>query len=845
MNLINNFCKNHSNVSFCGVLRARPNFKFPTKVCIECIQQFNIPQDQVLEKENLVEKLFQKSSQHNLVEKIGQTECKQIFIEFLDKLDAIQEQIALLISKMREYINMISKTCKMEDERFLKLNQYNQNLLECSPLELDFLIRFLDGNIFEEWIQTKQQAISQTKKVIHTIERQTLNIGKINHLLELISKNLGFKESQRSIRENQFKNDNINDGEIIRKYQYKEFQENEVVLNNLEQIKYLNFRESPELYGQNFKQWNIYWKQEQVGGGVCNQQGQKDGKWIDISNNFWDGKNAFEVGHYDKDTRIGHWKFIFRNQIIGGGLYEGQGLKTGRWIELSDGFHEKSQIIFSGQYENGNKVGKWDIEYRFNDIMPFQQIGGGIYEYGKANIKKGKWVELNDRFQEYSQVTYKGEYHQNKKIGNWEIWYKDYNSQIDQKIGGGEYDQQVGGMKIGKWIELSDRFSCDSQVTYIGEYKGSNKVGKWDTYFRYNYSTPLQKIAGGYYDQGSNGIKIGKWIELSERFWKDQQVISIGEYNNGQKVGRWDIKYEGNQIGGGIYKEGDADIKNGEWIELSEDFETCSQVTYVGKYQNGKKIGRWDIWFTDYISKNKQLIGGGSYDIEFGGIKIGKWVALCDNFRYDSQVTYCGEYKHGKKVNKWDILYKDYGMINFQELGGGQYDGEGNGLKTGSWVELSEEFNNDSQVYFSGEYKNGYKVGRWDIWYRDDRTKLNNQIGGGTYDEIGNGFKIGQWIEQGNKYSRDSQIIIYGEYKFGKRYGKQIIQHQGNQIGGGMFDEEANGFKIGQWIEIAKYFNNLSQIIYKGEYENGNKVGEWVEVNLSKLEKIQESHQEH
>lgn len=49
--------------------------------------------------------------------------------------------------------------------------------------------------------------------------------------------------------------------------------------------------------------------------------------------------------------------------------------------------------------------------------------------------------------------------------------------------GGGSYNYQ--GQKDGKWIELSDRYYNFSQVTSVGEYRNGNKVGNWEYYLNY------------------------------------------------------------------------------------------------------------------------------------------------------------------------------------------------------------------------------------------------------------------------------------------------------------------------------------------------------------------------
>lgn len=50
--------------------------------------------------------------------------------------------------------------------------------------------------------------------------------------------------------------------------------------------------------------------------------------------------------------------------------------------------------------------------------------------------------------------------------------------------GGGSYDEEGQEIKIGKWTEKSDGYLDRSQVTYNGEYKNDKKVGRWDIMFK-------------------------------------------------------------------------------------------------------------------------------------------------------------------------------------------------------------------------------------------------------------------------------------------------------------------------------------------------------------------------
>ncbi|CAD8072407.1 unnamed protein product [Paramecium primaurelia] len=219
----------------------------------------------------------------------------------------------------------------------------------------------------------------------------------------------------------------VQDGVILRMEQVIDTQKEPELLTNMEQIKH--FQQQGK-YGNNKKKigkWITSWQGtvlNKIGGYY--EDGLKQGLWNQIIKNFWSLAQVYESGEYFNDFKRGKWKFIYKNQIIGGGSYNEQGQRNGKWIELSEGFYNYSQITYKGEYKNGKKVGNWDIFWQkdFGDKL-YQQIGGGSYDnqVDGDSIKIGKWTEFCDDFHSYlfgsKQVTYNGEYKNGKKIGIW------------------------------------------------------------------------------------------------------------------------------------------------------------------------------------------------------------------------------------------------------------------------------------------------------------------------------------------------------------------------------------------------------------------------------------------
>ncbi|CAD8118323.1 unnamed protein product [Paramecium sonneborni] len=540
-------------------------------------------------------------------------------------------------------------------------------------------------------------------------------------------------------------------------------------ITNLEQIMHLQWIGK---YGHDhlkIGKWTAIWQGESLIdiGGFYSIDGKKQGQWNQLIKNYNQHAKVYEFGEYYKNLRIGIWKQYYKGDFISQGQYDQDGEKIGKWIELSKHFSDHSQIIFKGEYKHGEKIGLWEIylkSFMDNDKSYkqmqkyFRQLyfrGYGLYQYKKGSdftVKNGKWIELNDEYCCEYQVIHKGRYNDGIKIGSWDILVKTFEQKSFRKIGGGSYqeikeqnNEFLQGVKIGKWIEVINGFRSERQVIFSGEYNNGLKVGRWDTFWKDNDRSSYKQIGGGSYDYEKKdddviySVKVGCWVELSDNFCKNYQVIFKGGYKNGKKVGRWDTRYRWRNIGGGSYGinqfiEGNQQ-KTGQWIELGDNFNNDCQTIYKGEYKNGKKVGKWDILYRNHPFNSFLQIGGGSYhqDVRFCfGIKQGKWIELINGFCQQRQILCEGEYHFGKKVGRWNYLFKFHENEPFEQIGGGLYEqkyidqNEINclSIKQGLWIELFDDFCCPSQIIYQGEYHQGIKVGRWDIFYLRCQNKI-------------------------------------------------------------------------------------------------------------------------
>ncbi|CAD8119991.1 unnamed protein product [Paramecium sonneborni] len=226
------------------------------------------------------------------------------------------------------------------------------------------------------------------------------------------------------------------DGVILRVESVYHGIKNSIIFKNMEQILYLTWQSQNKFDKKKNGRWFASWNGNtllNVGGYY--QEGLRQGQWYELMKNFGSKAQVFEIGEYYNDLRTYKWIYIYNTKRISSGFYNNQGLKVGKWDELNDKFWGEAQIIYSGEYNmKGKKIGKWDILYCKKGEHQYKFIGGGSYDYFKHQ-KVGKWVELCEKFEYLNQVTYIGEYDQKGlKRGRWDTWFQEIIGKKDYKL---------------------------------------------------------------------------------------------------------------------------------------------------------------------------------------------------------------------------------------------------------------------------------------------------------------------------------------------------------------------------------------------------------------------------
>lgn len=231
-----------------------------------------------------------------------------------------------------------------------------------------------------------------------------------------------------------------------------------------------------------------------------------EGRWRE-----WDPNTlvVIRAGDYKNWERQGLWKsWDAFEVIVSEGDYE-QGEKTGKWIWYKNGDDKGWQE----NYVNGI------LEGEFHNLSPYADIRGkGSFREG---IKTGDWEEYFSQKDGSLERSQSGSYQFGKKEGLWSLFAKN-----GRRIAEGNFESDV---KQGEWTEGSD-IDFGSRFFGKGNYKDGLKSGKW------SYVAPRQNptIEGSFTD----GKPTGEWtVVFNKKTYKGtldeikKQVSKLNEYS--------------------------------------------------------------------------------------------------------------------------------------------------------------------------------------------------------------------------------------------------------------------------------------------------------------------------
>ena len=605
-----------------------------------------------------------------------------------------------------------------------------------------------------------------------------------------------------------------------------------------------------------------------------------------LENKRWNGKV------YDYYSRFYEWtdnefrEKNFEGEYKNGKLWNGKGLiniKDGKgkvtiydrqlWLNT-----DRGEIIFEGEYLNGEKNGKGK-EYNDNGKLVFEgeylkdkrwngkgydEYGNIIYELknGKGYVKEysedgfifeGKYLkgEKNGKGKEFydnGNIKFEGDYLKGKKNGIGKEYYL-----TKKLLFEGEY--LLGKKWNGKGYDLNGNIIYllnngngkvkefyNDNLIFEGEYLNGQRHGKGIEYniyghciFKGEFSKGLRWSGEGYvldnniYCRLKNGK--GYAIKYSFGFLDSNKILVEYEYSNG-KIKKEDrrnlcerIEYENKSLNG--RKNGKQYDKDGKLIfegiylygERIKGKEYINEILeYEGEYLFGKK---WN-------GKGYDLNGHIIYEINNGNGKSREYL--------NNILIFEGEYVDGIKLNGKEYYYK--GNLIFK----GKFK---NKIK---WNGKIKKYDSRGSLVFEGEIKEGkkYNVKKYDTEGNlifEGEMKEGEKWNGKEYDYKGNlifkgeYFKGKRWNGKGKEYDSEGILIFEGEIKEGEKWngkGKEytsIFLGRGNEI---ILDLENLKDKV-KWKEYYNE-NKVEIILFEGKYYEGKKwTGQFNEYDSNKI----------
>ncbi|CAK76175.1 unnamed protein product (macronuclear) [Paramecium tetraurelia] len=486
-----------------------------------------------------------------------------------------------------------------------------------------------------------------------------------------------------------------------------------------------------------------------------------------------------QEGEYLNGKRVGQWFIVLDEKKFGGGFYDADGLKIGKWVEILKkmnqipSFTQQSGIIvkFEGEYFKGKRVGNWKLKQNQKAMYKMRNLTiSGSGTFNENGDKKGRFIELHKQedfseqiykqFQNQIQVNFKcnriQKWSNNTIIRN-SIMGKMMQRVCSYKSAGGFYD--LDNHKTGKWIELGERSDGVSDVKYIGYYINAKKVedgrfnmiivqGKRDLEFKIEEAGLMMKRTRKMV-YGMNFILTSKVIKQFKLEITNMKLkLENGKQN---KMAIQCIKTIYISGSGQIDENG---LKNSEWIDLHMDYSEFTKIFNIEQYQSGQQMGiNQRIHNRNVMQQsmdNQQAIKLEWIETwKMDGITRVLHPILVDNIQWRLQ-----QWQQNWKMG---TVFKNK-LCRFFDLSkssGGFYDD--NGLKVGFWIDLCQNFINVRQVTFAGKYNHGNRIGKWDLIFKD------NIIGSGEYLEFDT--KQGDWIELESSFQDYKLKLIVNQWQ--------------------------------------------------------------------------------
>ncbi|CAK72089.1 unnamed protein product (macronuclear) [Paramecium tetraurelia] len=375
-----------------------------------------------------------------------------IMMETAQRLETGQNCMKIIMSMLPKYSEIAKHLMKENIIMDKKLANGKQNIDTIITVQLrlcnfEIIIKFRGGGDYDEkgkkqgkWEDLAKNFEDSTQLIIFANYQDDLIQGqKIIRLRKINGSSLEFEDLEVG---------NLKQG-------WKEGSWIEIADNFKEYCQILH----KGIYKEGIKEgmWQIYFREQsneqfvEIGGGFY-ENGRKVQSWIDIDDEFCRFQNKifrsrqliYNVEYYS-GIKINFCEIKFRHlkqnafQQIGKGEYNQNGMKDKEWVEPNDHFwKQESQKKKLQQFFRSWIIYKWGqnkIVVNYKGDKPYnvfikKELNSEQGEYTQEGKKHGNWVQFDDRgFRNYI-TSWKGDYHQGQKKGEWiwQIFQKQINS---------------------------------------------------------------------------------------------------------------------------------------------------------------------------------------------------------------------------------------------------------------------------------------------------------------------------------------------------------------------------------------------------------------------------------
>lgn len=317
-------------------------------------------------------------------------------------------------------------------------------------------------------------------------------------------------------------------------------------------------------------------------------------------------------------------------------------------LEVLNNKFQKEKMSEENELENikdiyGRKQGKWII----NEINGEKREGNFV-----DNEKDGEWITYKDR----NFILIREFYKKGKLL--------EYENRSKKDSGLIKWQKDDWNYKQGEWIIREENGILKSI-----KYKNDNLEGEYKSFYQNGNKYEIgsyknNKFEGEYikYSENGqikekgifiNGKRNGEWLEnYNERKYMNNEKIKwqiISNYRKDSLHGNYKKYKNGEIVEIGEYKYGN---KIGKWIELDEN-----DNRLIGEYFDGKKIGKWI-----------KIISGEKVELSYrDGLLVGEYVIRYKNgnirkkqlFMEEGKVLFEKEYySNGKLKNVIKRIYE-------------------------------------------------------------------------------------------------------------------------------------------------------------------------------------------